>query len=224
MRSSWIPEPFPLDGIRCFFKKRRMQENPPSLGLLQRTAFFIREHVAFMKLTDAYDLLDPVTGAPLGLAKEEPKAAWLRLLINKALLPTTVVVYEADGSTVALRIEKPFTFWRTRLSVYDGKGRFLGLLSTKMFSFKRELVLEDADGRVVGGFSGKWMSWTRELVDASGQVLGTMDKKWAGLAKEFFTSADNYQLTLAPSAAGRPDQVALLLAACLGYDLIYTEN
>jgi hypothetical protein len=51
-----------------------------------------------------------------------------------------------------------------------------------------------------------------------------MDKKWAGLGKEFFTSADNYQLTLAPAAASQPSQVALLLAACLGYDLIFTEN
>ncbi len=202
-----------------------MQETPPLPSpLLGRSTFFIRERVAFMKLTDAYDILDPVTGAPLGLAKEEPKAAWLRLLVNKQLLPTTVVVYEADGQTVALRIEKPFTFWRTRLSVYDARGRFLGLLSTKMFSFKRELIVEDANERPIGGFSGKWLSWTRELVDGTGQVIGTMDKKWAGLAKEFFTSADNYQLTLAPGAAERPEQVALLLAACLGYDLIYTEN
>jgi uncharacterized protein YxjI len=202
-----------------------MQEMPPPLpSLLSRSTFFIREHVAFMKLTDAYDILDPMTGGQLGLAKEEPKAAWVRLLINKALLPTTVVVYEADGKTVALRIEKPFTFWRTRLSVYDGQGRFLGLLRTKFISFKRELIVEDANERQVGSFSGKWMSWTRELVDGSGQVIGTMDMKWAGLAKEFFTSADNYQLTLAPSSASQPAQVALLLAACLGYDLIFTEN
>lgn len=202
-----------------------MQEMPPPLpSLLNRTTFFIREHVAFMKLTDAYDILDPVSGAAIGLAKEEPKAAWVRLLINKALLPTTVVVYEADGKTVALRIEKPFTFWRTRLRVYDRSGRFLGLLRNKLFSFKRELIVEDAQERQVGGFSGKWLSWTRELVDGSGQVIGTMDKKWAGLAKEFFTSADNYQLTLAPGSASQPDQVALLLAACLGYDLIFTEN
>ena len=84
--------------------------------------------------------------------------------------------------------------------------------------------MEDANERPVGSFSGKWMSWTRELVDGSGQVIGTMDKKWAGLAKEFFTSADNYQLTLAPGSATQPSQVALLLAACLGYDLIFTEN
>lgn len=200
-----------------------MQEMPPALSLLNRSAFFIREHIGFMKLTDAYDILDPVTGSQLGLAKEEPQAAWLRLLIDKQILPTTVVVYEADGQTVALKIEKPFTFWPTRLSVYDGQGRFLGLLRTK-FSLKRELIVEDANERPVGSFSGKWLSWTRELVDGSGQVIGTMDKKWSGLAKEFFTSADNYQLTLAPAAASQPSQVALLLAACLGYDLIFTEN
>jgi len=177
-----------------------------------------------MKLTDAYDVLDPVTGAELGLVKEEPKAAWLRLLINKKLLPTKVMVYEADGQTVALRIEKPFTFWRTRLSVYDGQGRFVGLLRTKFISFKRELLVEDANERPVGSFSGKWLSWTRELVDGSGQVIGTMDKKWAGLGKELFTSADNYHLEVAPEFAGQPAKVAWLLAACLAYDVVFAEN
>ncbi|MEY4776501.1 MAG: hypothetical protein RL759_1014, partial [Verrucomicrobiota bacterium] len=133
-----------------------MQAMPPPLpSLLSRSTFFIREQVGFLKLTDAYDILDPVTGAQLGLAKEEPKAAWTRLLISKALLPTTVMVYEADGQTVALRIEKPFTFWRTRLSVYDAQGRFVGLLRTKFISFKRELLVEDANERPVGSFSGK---------------------------------------------------------------------
>ena len=195
-----------------------MQEIPSSLSLLNRSTFFIRE------LIDAYDILDPVTGAPIGLAKEEPSPRWLRLLINESVLPTMVVVYEADGQTVALRIEKPFTYWRTRLRVYDGRGRFLGLLRTKFISFTRELLVEDANERPVGSFSGKWLSWTRELVDGSGQVIGTMDKKWAGLAKEYLTSTDNYQLTLAPAAASQPSQVALLLAACLAYDLIFETH
>ena len=205
-----------------------MHETPPPLssnaGLLGRKDFFIRERVGFLKLTDAYDIMDPASGIQVGLAKEVGKFAWLRLLINKALLPTTVLVYEADQQTVAIRMEKPFTFWRTRFSIYNGQGQFLGLLRTKFFSFKRELILEDANERPVGAFSGKWLSWTRELVDDSGQVIGTMDKKWAGIGKEFFTSADNYHLALLPGAASQPARVALLLAACLGYDLIFTES
>ena len=205
-----------------------MHETPPPLSananLLGRTTFFIREHVGFLKLNDAYDILDPVSGTQVGLAKEVGKIAWLRLLIKKHFLPTTVLVYEADQQTLAVRMEKPFTFWRTRLSIYNGQGEYLGLLRTKFFSFKRELILEDANERLVGTFSGKWLSWTRELVDAAGQVVGTMDKKWAGTAKELFTSADNYHVSLNPQAASQPARVALLLAACLGYDLIFTES
>ena len=201
-----------------------MSETPPPLSLLDRNAFFVRERVGFMKLTDVYDLLDPVTGAEVGQAKEEPRHAWLRLLVNKSLLPTSVVVYEADGQTVALRIVKPFTFWRTHLSVYDGHGTFLGLLSTKYFSFKRQLILEDANQRPVGSFSGQWGSWTRELVDGSDQVIGTMDKKWAGLAKEFFTSADNYIIALSDIGGSSPEIIALLLAAGISIDIVFKEN
>jgi uncharacterized protein YxjI len=47
-------------------------------------------------------------------------------------------------------------------------------------------------------------------------------KKWAGLAKEIFTSADNYVIHLAP---GQPQEaVALLLAAGIAIDTVYKEN
>ena len=60
--------------------------------LLQRQTYFIKERVGFAKLTDTYDLLDPASQQPIGIAKEEPPgwAKWLRLLVNKQMMPTTV--------------------------------------------------------------------------------------------------------------------------------------
>ena len=192
--------------------------------LLQNSAFFVREQVAVLRFADAYDLLHPVSGQLLGKAQEKPGLKWLRLLVKKQILPTEIYVYEADQQTVALRIEKGWSFFTSHLAIFDAQGRKLGTLRNKLFSWSGKLLLTDANERPLGEFSGGAFSWTRQLKDNAGVVLGTMDKKWAGLGKELFTSADNYHLEVAPGAADRSTQVAWLLAACLAYDVIFAEN
>ena len=192
--------------------------------LLQNDAFFVREQVAVLRFADAYDLLHPVSGQSLGLAQEKPKLKWLRLLVKKQMLPTEIVVLESDQQTLALRLEKGWSFFTSKLAIYDAQGRKLGSLRNKLFSLSGKILVEDADERPIGEFSGGVFSWTRTLKDPAGTVIGTMDKKWAGLGKEMFTSADNYHLELAPEFAGQPTKVAWLLAACLAYDVIFAEN
>lgn len=192
--------------------------------LLDQSAFFVREQVAVLRFADTYDLLNPVTAEPLGVAQEKPGWKWLRLLVKKQLLPTEIHFYEADRQTLALRLVKGWSFFTSRLAVFDAQGRKLGSLRNKLFSLSGRIVVEDADERQVGEFSGGVFSWTRQLKDQSGQVIGTMDKKWAGLGKELFTSADNYHLQVAPEFAGQPTKVAWLLASCLAFDVIFAEN
>ncbi|MEN9536784.1 MAG: hypothetical protein RLZZ178_781 [Verrucomicrobiota bacterium] len=192
--------------------------------LLQNQAFFVREQVAVLRFADAYDLLHPTSGQVLGLAQEKPKLKWLRLLVKKQMLPTEVVVLESDQQSVALRLEKGWSFFTSKLAVFDAQGRKLGSLRNKLFSLSGKILVEDADERPIGEFSGGVFSWTRQLKDPAGVVIGTMDKKWAGIGKELFTSADNYHLEVAPEFAGQPAKVALLLAACLAYDVIFAEN
>jgi uncharacterized protein YxjI len=192
--------------------------------LLRNNAFFVREQVAVLRFADAYDLLHPVSGQPLGLAQERPKLKWLRLLVKKQLLPTEIVVLESDQQTVALRLEKGWSFLTSKIAIFDAQGRKLGSLRNKLFSLSGRILVEDADDRPIGEFSGGVFSWTRQLKDPAGRVIGTMDKKWAGLGKELFTSADNYHLEVAPEFVGQSNQVAWLLGACLAYDLIFAEN
>src|SRR5262249_6054254 len=68
-------------------------------SLLERNTYFIKEHVGLLKLTDTYDILDPASGQQIGVAKEEPPiwAKWLRLAINKQLMPTAINIYEIEG-------------------------------------------------------------------------------------------------------------------------------
>jgi hypothetical protein len=52
---------------------------------------------------------------------------------------------------------------------------------------------------------------------------GAVTKKWAGLGKELFTSADNYDLTLRVGSVD-PEAGALLLAAGLAIDIVFKEG
>jgi hypothetical protein len=192
--------------------------------LLQRTSFFVRERVGFLKFGDVYDLLDPESQQVVGSAREEPWAPWLRLVVNKRFLPTLVRVLEADGVTIAMTLRKRATILRVRIEVFAADGRRLGALRNKLLSLSGVIEVLDAEERKIGEFSGGVFSWTRELKDASGILLGTMDKKWSGLGKELFTTADNYHLSAAPAVAGKPDAIALLLATCLAYDVAFAES
>src|ERR1043166_1678044 len=76
--------------------------------LLQRTTFFIKERTAMLKLTDTYDILDPASGQPIGIAKEEPPvwAKWLRLVVNKSKMPTVLNIYEVEGQPAVLSVHR----------------------------------------------------------------------------------------------------------------------
>src|SRR5688572_28381509 len=104
--------------------------------LLNRKTFFIKEHAALLKLTDAYDILDPETQQKIGLAKEEPPtwAKFLRLLINKQLLPTAINIYEAEGEPPQFSIQRG-GFLTRKVRITGPNGESFGYFKTKMFSF-----------------------------------------------------------------------------------------
>jgi hypothetical protein len=67
--------------------------------MLSHKTFLVKERVAFLKLTDTFDIFDPNGGALLGIARENVGALGklLRLVVSKRLLPTTVEVREREG-------------------------------------------------------------------------------------------------------------------------------
>jgi uncharacterized protein YxjI len=194
--------------------------------LLGHRHYFVKEHVAVLKLTDTYDILDPETQQPLGIAKEEPPtwAKYLRLVVNKHFLPTAVNVYEAGGAgggRPVVSITKSLSFLRAKVSVVDGTGRPLGYLRSKLFSLGGGFWVMDTADRQVAEVKGDWKGWNFRFLGPDGREIGTVTKKWAGVGKELFTSADNYMISL-PDVS--PESAALLLAAGLAIDVVFKEQ
>jgi len=195
-------------------------------SLLERNTFFIRERSGLLKLTDVYDILDPVSGQPIGIAKEEPPtwAKYLRLVTEKHRLPTAVNIYENEGQPPVLSIRRGFTFIRSKINVIAGDGRKLGFFKSKLITIGGGFNVFDASEQQVAEVKGDWKGWNFRFLNKGGREIGTVTKKWAGMAKELFTSADNYVIALTDLSGASPDTSGLLLAAGLAIDLVYNED
>ena len=199
---------------------------PSSKIMLNQKQYFIREHVGLLKLSDAYDILEPESHRKLGLAREEISALVkiLRFLIDKRLMPTTIRVYEgADESTHQLlfSIRRGVALFRPRVDVLDASGKTLGYLKSKAFSLGGAFRVFSATDQEIALVQGDWKGWNFRFL--SGDVeLGVITKKWAGLGKELFTSADNYIISI--TAAPDPSLNLMLLAAGLAVDTVLKES
>jgi len=194
--------------------------------MLDRTQYFVREHVDFMKLSGKYDILDPQTKNKIGEAAEEI-SGWVkffRLLIDKKLMPTKFVVYETPDAQTRRRlfsIKRGVAFLRPKVQVFDAAGAPLGYFQAKLFTIGGAFRVFTADGVEIALVKGDWKGWNFRFLGGDTE-LGVVTKQWAGLGKELFTTADNYMISI--HGAKDPTMSTLLLAAGLAVDTIYKEK
>lgn len=195
--------------------------------LLSQKQFLVKERVSAFRLTDTFDIFDPQSSQAVGIAKDEPPAwaKWLRMLVNKHFLPTVVNVYEGEGQPPVLTLQKGPSLFRSQLVLSDAQGRVLGSFRSKILSLGGGFYIQDALGNPLAEVKGDWKGWNFRFLDPEGRELGQVTKKWAGLGKELFTSADNYLISLSDDGrGGGADRTALLLAAGLAIDTVFKEK
>ena len=192
--------------------------------MLDRRTFVIKERVAFMKLSDTYDLLDAETGATIGIAQERISGLvkTLRLLLGKRLLPTTVVIAEHEGGAPLITLSRGPTFLRALVKVTDRAGKQIGVLRSKLFSFGGGFFVLNASGETVGEVKGNLVGWNFQFL-TGGRKVGTIAKKWAGLGKELFTNADTYVVAIEDPKA-TASLTALILASGIAIDTVFKEQ
>jgi uncharacterized protein YxjI len=194
--------------------------------LLSNRQFFIKERVSLLKLSDTYDIYDPQTQMQVGIAREEPPtwAKFLRLVLSRHFLPTTVRVYEKEGMPALVTLKKQAAFLRVTVIVTDGNEKIVGNFRSKLWSFGGGFFVRDAQENQFAEVKGDWKGWNFRLLDAGGRELGMVTKKWAGIGKELLTSADNYVISLSDALATGTEKTALLLAAGLAIDIVFKEK
>jgi uncharacterized protein YxjI len=189
----------------------------------------IKERVALVKLTDTYDVLDPETGTPIGVVRDEPStfAKWARLAVDKRLLPTQIRIYENEGAAPVLTLCKAPAIFRTTVVLRDASGAEIARFRSKFFSLGGGFFVFDPAGRQIGEVKGNWVGWEFRLLDSSGREIGVVSKKWAGIGKELFTSADTYVVDVHGTFEdrnARTPTTAVALAAGLAIDVVFKER
>jgi uncharacterized protein YxjI len=192
--------------------------------MLSLRQFIVKERVAWVKLTDTYDILDPQTGNQVGQAVEQIPfyLLILRLLVNKQLLPSKVEFRDAAGELL-FSIHKGSSLLRTRVTICGADGEEYGYFKSKLLSLGGAFYVYDKSDNLIAEVKGDWKGWNFRFLTADGQQIGTVTKKWAGLGKELFTSADTYIITIDDPNASQAHAV-LLLAAGLAVDVVYRER
>jgi uncharacterized protein YxjI len=189
--------------------------------------FVVKEHVGMLKLTDTYDVLDAATQKLVAVAREKP-GGWilaLRFLVNKRLLPTSVEVREGgEEGPLLFSLKRGMTFLRSKVRVLDGDGKRIGWFKSKIFSLGGGFFVYDNGDQQVAEVSGDWKGFNYAFKSPDGRELGQVAKKWGGIAKELFTSADTYMVSLTGASGAGPVAKILLLAAALAVDMVFKER
>ncbi len=193
--------------------------NPLSLN-----TFVVKEHLGFFKAANNFDILDPRTGAIVLECREEklgPFSKLFRFTDYKRMTPFHIEIREPGGQTL-IEIKRGISILLSEVKVYDGAGSLLGSFKQKFFSIGGKFDVLGADGGALCSLQGKWTGWDFSFA-AQGVEFARVTKKWTGFGKEFFTSADNYALTIDPSLEADHPLRKLIIAAVMCIDMVLKE-
>lgn len=191
---------------------------------LAGNTFFVKEHVGVFKAANNFDILDPDTQEEV-MHCREPKLGLITKLARftdwKRMTPFNIEITTPDGEPI-LHIRRGFTLFLSKVRVYDENEQLIGMFKQKFFSIGGKFsVLDDKENEVCM-LKGKWTSWDFSFM-AGEKELAHVSKKWGGMAKELFTSADNYVLTISPTLPADHPARQLILAAVMCIDMVLKE-
>jgi uncharacterized protein YxjI len=192
-------------------------------AVLDEAAYFVKEHVGIFKAANNYDVMDPESGAVI-LQCREPNLGWftkvLRFTDYKRMTPFDVRISTPDGEEV-LQVKRGWSFFLSKVDVIADAKR-IGGFQQMFFSVGGKFDVLDAEDQKVCTLKGKWTSWDFRFL-AGDDELAHVSKEWAGMAKELFTSADNYMLTVSDTVEkGHPIR-GLIMAAVMCIDMVLKE-
>ncbi|TCZ69065.1 LURP-one-related/scramblase family protein [Flaviaesturariibacter aridisoli] len=185
--------------------------------------YFIDEKVQFLKFHNEYKVYDE-NGFPIGTVRQHVPGfhKFLRLILNKKMMPFQLAITDTNDQVVA-SIHRGWTFWLSKIAIRDGNGSDIGFIKQKFSILKPRFHIFDTSGQMISEISGDWKAWNFRITDTSGAAIGTISKKWAGLAKEFFTSADKYNVSIAPEYAEDRNKMNIV-ATAITIDMVLKES
>ena len=149
-------------------------------------------------------------------------AALVRVLTGSHR-PFNITVLSTNFEPV-IELDRRFFLLFSNMNVMGATGRRFGRVRRRFGVLYRKYDLEDGHGRVFARIrSPLFRFWTFPVIDASGRERAMITKKWSGLAKEFFTDADNFGVDFG-EGQWMLEQRGVILAASIAIDFDFFEN
>jgi uncharacterized protein YxjI len=134
----------------------------------------------------------------------------------------TLSVYDASGTKV-VELTRPRKVFKSTVLVKDGAGNQVGKIVQENMVGKIHFGLEDAGGQSIGAIRAEnWRAWNFSIQDLTGNEVGRITKTWEGLAKNLFTTADDYLLEIGGTVS--PTLRMVMLASAAGIDLALKQD
>jgi uncharacterized protein YxjI len=197
-----------------------------SSSVFARNVWFVKEHTGILKAANNYDVFDPEDLESPILNVREEKLGLLTKIFRfsdyKRMTPFDIEVRDAKTGRTLIRVHRGISIFLSKVKVDDENGNLIGVFKQKLFSLGGAFRLLDAQEQEVGLLQGNWRGWEFTFTKGDRQI-GKVAKKWAGLAKELFTTADNYALEMSSDLEPDALERKLMLAACFCIDMVLKE-
>ena len=191
--------------------------------LFSEKQIFVKEKVRMFRFGNVFEFFN-LSNVKLGEAREEEITKFkkvIKLTKYKSLLPFTIVLYDNMGEKI-VRLNKPFKFWLPIVNVYDKQNQKIGSYKSKFRFFKPTFSLRDNSEQEFAKIEGNIMAWNFKITSNDSREIGTINKKFAGVAKELFTTSDNYLININNELLNEQQRKLLTSVACV-IDMIFKE-
>ena len=193
-------------------------------NVINKNAFFIKEHVGLFKAANNFDIYDPETNEVI-MECREPNLGFFTKLLRftdyKRMTPFDVQIRTPEGQRI-VRIKRGISLFISEVVVTDQDDQVIGGFAQKFFSIGGKFGVQGKNKQTICQLEGKWTSWDFYFRN-NGKELAHVSKEWAGLGKEMFTSADNYVLKIVDEVPQDDDIRKLILAAVMCIDMVLKE-
>ncbi|MCU0426862.1 MAG: phospholipid scramblase family protein [Candidatus Kapabacteria bacterium] len=198
--------------------------------LAQHNAFAIREKIGIFKAANSYDFFHPETGEMLMQSTEEDLGLFtkiLRFTDFKTFTPFDATLRDAAGRRV-IRVSRGISFLFSRVEVFDENDVRVGAFQER-FSFPRKKIeVLDNNDNVILMLRGSFFAWDFRFFALNSfgeeEEVARISKEWAGLAREIFTTADNYFLGISSALGATNPLKMMILAAVICVDMVFKER
>ena len=185
--------------------------------------YFIDEKLQFFRFHNVYKIYDGM-GLPVGMVTQHVSGwhKFLRLFLKKSMFPFHLQVTDNNNRVLA-SINRGWTFWMSKITIKDGNDVVTGSIKQRFRLLKPRFQIFDAAEIQIAEINGDWKAWNFSITDPNGLQIGSINKKWAGLAKEFFTSADKYYVNIVPEYAEDRNKMNIVITA-ITIDMVLKES